>query len=104
MNNTTKTITGKLKYVTGYTGFSSDVAEQSGNYLVLHFDTVAEDTTITVELIGGVHGPTTLDPDGICIFRVTNPLNQTIAVTATKSGQRADTATYTLRGLSLAKG
>ena len=32
-------IAGTLKYVTGYTGFSGDPAEQEGHYLALHIDT-----------------------------------------------------------------
>ena len=33
-------IRGTLKYVDDYTGFSSDVAQQSGNYIVLHADPI----------------------------------------------------------------
>ena len=29
-------ISGTLKYVTGYTGFSGDTSEQSGHYLCIH--------------------------------------------------------------------
>ena len=32
------TISGTLKHVTGYTGFSSKVEEQSGNYIALNVD------------------------------------------------------------------
>lgn len=65
-------ITGTLKYVTGYTGFSGATAEQSGHYLATHV-TVAEGTTVTAQLIGGlIDHPVTLDPDGILISRVDN--------------------------------
>ena len=56
-------ITGTLKLVTDYTGFSSVVAEQSGNYLALHVTPQPEDAEITVELIGGKKGAVKLDDD-----------------------------------------
>ena len=31
-------VTGTLKYINGYVGFSSNVSEQSGNYLALKID------------------------------------------------------------------
>lgn len=40
------TIYGVSKYVTGYTGFSGDPAEQSGNYIALHVSATSGDTTI----------------------------------------------------------
>lgn len=64
-------IKGTLKYVTGYTGFSSKVEEQSGNYLVIHNETNG-DEPIFVEIIGGTSGPTQLDSDGIIILRIAN--------------------------------
>lgn len=100
VDNNAHTITGTLKYVTGYTGFSGDPAEQSGNYLAVHFATEEEDTTITVHIIGSPNPPTTLDPDGINIFRIKNK-NQQIQVVATKDGVETATAVYTLRGLTL---
>jgi hypothetical protein len=101
VNNRRKTISGNIKYVTGYTGFSGDPAEQEGNYLCVHFATEAEDTTITVAIIGGDHGPVTLDPDGILVARIKNT-DQKLQVTATKDGAGSDTVVYTLRGLNLA--
>ena len=76
----TDEITGTLKYVTGYTGFSGDVSEQSGHYLVLH-NTTNGDEDIYVELIGGVHGPVKLDSDGIIIIRIANK-EQKVKVTS----------------------
>lgn len=64
-------ITGTLKHVTGYTGFSSDPELQEGNYLAIHNISNLEDP-IVVELIGGFSGPTTLDADGIIILRIAN--------------------------------
>lgn len=80
-------ISGTLKYVTGYTGFSGDEAEQSGHYLALHFASEA-DAVITVEIDGGHHGPVTLDEDGIIILRLEDP-HQGIKVTTTVSGVSA---------------
>ena len=64
-------IKGTLKYVTGYTGFSSKVEEQSGNYLVIHNETNG-DEPIFVEIIGGTSGPRQLDSDGIIVLRIAN--------------------------------
>lgn len=74
-------ITGTLKYVTGYTGFSSNEAEQSGNYLCLYTPLPA-DTTVTMELVGGTSGVKTLD-DGIMVLRVTSN-TQSLRLIATK--------------------
>ena len=76
-------ITGTLNYVTGYTGFnSSQVEEQSGNYLALDF--------------GGTKGPVTLtNEDHFCVFLV-KATTQSIKVTADGSS-----TTYTLTGLTL---
>lgn len=93
-------IIGTLKYVTGYTGFSGDPAEQSGNYLALHIDSAVEGATITVEVIGGDHGPATLDEDRTCIFRIKNNY-QKIKITAAKAGTPTVTKTYNLLGLTL---
>ena len=80
-------ISGSLKYVTGYTGFSGDEAEQSGHYLALHIAS-EPDAVITVEIDGGIHGPATLDEDGIIIMRLTDP-HQGIKVAATLNGKTA---------------
>lgn len=72
-------ITGTLKYVTGYTGFSSKVEEQSGNYLALHnISNIGE--PIFVEVVGGYSGPVQLDADGIIILKIANN-NQKVKVT-----------------------
>ena len=66
-------ISGTLNYVTGYTEFSEDVEEQSGNYLALKCTTQDASDTITVELIGGSTGhPVTLDEDRNIVIRITN--------------------------------
>ena len=81
------TISGSLKYVTGYTGFSGDASEQSGHYLALHCESESG-AVIKVEIDGGHHGAVTLDEDGIIIMRLEDP-HQGIKVTATKSGASA---------------
>ena len=59
-----------------------------------------DDATITVQIVGGTHGPVTLDPDGIIICRIKNT-EQAIRVTASKTGYANITRTYTLTGLTL---
>ena len=92
-------ISGTLLYLDDYTGFSGDPAEQVGNYLAVKA-TAADGATIEAELIGGVHGPVTLDSDGILIARITNPKKQKLRFTATVSG-KSDTIIYSLKGLTL---
>lgn len=72
-----------------------------GHYLALHIDTAVEGSTIVVELIGGVHGPVTLDSDRTIILRIKNKF-QKIKITASKEGYDTVTKTYTLSGLTLA--
>ena len=86
--------------MTGYTGFSGDPTEQQGNYLVLHIDTDVEGATIQVELIGGAHGPVTLDSDRTLISRIKNK-GEKIKITASKEGYPTVSKTYTLAGLKL---
>ena len=83
-------ISGTLKYVTGYTGFSGEEEPQSGHYLVVHCDT-GEDAadSISVMLINGDYGPATLDEDGIAILRIRDKDAQALNVVATKDGHVA---------------
>ena len=92
-------IAGVLNYVTGYTGFSGDSDEQSGNYLALKF-AIPEGASATVQLIGGVNGPASLGSDDYCVFRVTSN-TQVIRVVVT--GVNGDTLTkdFNLTGLKL---
>lgn len=94
-------ITGTLKHVTGYTGFSSKTEEQSGNYLATHSSVPGvSGVTITVEVIGGTSGPVTLDDDGIIVDKITST-SQKIKVTASKPGLTSVSKTYSLTGLIL---
>lgn len=92
-------ISGQLKYVSGYTGFSGNSAEQEGNYLALKVETDNAEDVITVELLGGTVGhPVTLDSDRNIVLRIANTTQRVKVVvngTATK--------TYELTGLELAE-
>ena len=97
----TSGITGTLKYVDDYSSaYSGDQA--SGNYLVLHYSVPdVEGVTITVEVVNGTNGPSTLDPDGICISRIADKSTQTIRVVASKEGYTSVTKEFSLTGLTL---
>lgn len=95
-----KAITGTLKYLDDYTGFSSKTEEQSGNYLVIHAEDSKADS-ITAELVGGYKGPVTLDSDGLIVFRIANKNTQSVKVVSYKNGAVKDTKTYSLTGLTL---
>lgn len=73
-------IIGSLKYITDYTGFSSNPEEQNGNYLAIHCTNNYE-APIFVEIIGGTHGPVQLDSDGIIVLLIRNN-EQQIKVTS----------------------
>lgn len=95
-----ETITGTLKYVTGYTGFNStDVSEQSGHYLALKFATDPEAEEVTVELVGGDKGPVALDEDMMLVGLITEEINS-IRVVA-KSGDKTATKEFDIAGLIL---
>lgn len=93
-------IAGTLKYVTGYTGFSGDPAEQEGHYLALHIDTDVAADSITVQLIGGDHGPVELDSDRTNIFRIKNK-QEKIKIVAKKEGYPDVEKIYNLAALTL---
>lgn len=90
-------ITGTLKYVDDYTGFSSKVEEQSGNYIALHAETDVPDATISVK----VTNPVTLDADGDVVLRIADKSTQTITVVASKEGYTSTTKVFSLTGLEV---
>ena len=94
------TITGTLKYVTGYTGFSSVPAEQKGNYLALKVNASPADSKTTVELVGGTKGPVTLDADKNIVLLVRNKDTQSVRVVTTAKDETV-TKMYSLTGLTL---
>lgn len=93
-------ITGTLAYIDDYTGFSGDPAEQVGHYIAVKA-TAGTGAVITAQVIGGDHGPVTLDEDGILIARIKNT-RQKLKFTATV-GNVTDELVYTLDGLTLAE-
>lgn len=93
-------VTGTLKYVDGYVDFSSNVSEQSGNYLALKIEAEPAEAETVVELIGGTKGPVTLDDDMNIVLLIKNKDTQSIKVTTTHNRESV-TKTYGLSGLTL---
>ena len=88
-------ISGTLKYVTGYTGFSGDPDLQQGNFLALHVN-VPADATVTVKLTNTV----TLDEDRTIVLRIADKSSQTITIVVSKAGAESITKTFSLTGLT----
>lgn len=95
-------ISGTLKHVTGYTGFSSKVDEQSGNYIALNVDPASGfPETMTVEVKNGTSGPTKLTAaDHQVVLKIKDAATQGIIVKATNNGNEV-TKEYKLTGLTL---
>lgn len=93
-------VTGTLKYIDGYVGFSSNVSEQSGNYLAIKIDTEPVEAKTVVELVGGTKGPVTLDEDRNIVLLIKNKDTQSIKVTITHDKESIE-KTYGLSGLTL---
>ena len=89
-------VTGTLKYV----DFSSNVSEQSGNYLALKIEAEPAEAETVVELVGGTKGPVTLDDDMNIVLLIKNKDTQSIKVTTTHNRESV-TKTYGLSGLTL---
>lgn len=92
--------TGTLKYVTDYTGFSSNPAEQQGNYLAIHADDPEADR-VTVEVVNGTAGERDLDSDRTIVLRIANKTTQSVRVKSYKNGVAKDVKNFTLTGLTL---
>lgn len=90
-------ITGTLKYVDDYTGFSSKAYEQKGNYLVIR---ASAPTTDGVTIKAKITKEVTLDSDGIFVGRIASN-TQTLTITASKEGYETVTKVYSLAGLTL---
>lgn len=89
--------------MTGYTGFSGAVEEQSGNYLAIHASVPDESgVTITAKLEDGER-TVTLDSDGLLILRIKGEdiLEKGIVFTASKAGCRNVVREWALNGLTL---
>ncbi len=81
-------ISGTLKYVTGYTGFSGEESEQSGYYLALDV-TATDGATTTMQFVNArtTIGPVNIDEDMYAVLRISDPRKQYIIVTTTKAGE-----------------
>lgn len=93
--------TGKLLYVTDYTGFSDKLNEQEGNYLAINVGANDSDAEIEVELLGGSSPVCKNAGSGIWVMRVTNPISQTVKISAT-SGRDSTTKMCGLDELEIA--
>lgn len=80
-------ITGTLKYVTGYTGFSSKAKEQKGNFIALKVTNATADE-IYVGLSPSASGKelNKLDEDGMIVLQVTNKDTQVVRVETVTDG------------------
>ena len=94
-------ISGNLKHVTGYTGFSSKPDEQEGHYLAMKYTPSPEDAEVHVTLVNGTVGERTLDEDHILITRITNPSTQKIKVRVTTEDGESEPVIYDISGLVL---
>lgn len=97
-----KKISGKLKYVKNFLGFSSNAIEQNGNYLALSF--ASEDAEkIETRVIGGTgKGYANATDDKFCIYRITNEKTQKIEIRVTKE-DKSKSYVYDLSDLILDK-
>jgi len=75
-------VQGVSKYVTGYTGYSGDPAEQSGNYIAIKVDAPAG-ATVTGQMGSRT---VTFDSDMNMVVRLTNKRTQVLKLTATLNG------------------
>lgn len=91
-------ITGTLKYVTDYTGFSGDPNLQSGNYLSLK---IADEDAQSIEVSIGDRGPVEVKEDGFIVIRLTSEdLSDELVITDIDDIER-ETVTLDLSGLVL---
>lgn len=98
-------ISGELAYIVDKTVWDEGTwpgDEGAGNFMALKFE-ADEGATVVVELVGGQHGPKTLDSDMIAIFKITD-VEQTIKVTASKEGMSTTVKEYSLEDLILESG
>ena len=97
MNSEGNGIAGTLNYVTDYTGFSGDPELQEGNYLVFH---AAVPNVDGVTITATMDNTSTLDADGIAVFRVRDKSTQTLTIVASKDGYESVTKVYSLTDLT----
>lgn len=90
-------ISGRLYFQDDYTEFSSNPAEQTGNYLAIHCE-VPElpEATITVT----VTRPSVLDEDGDIVLRIADKDSQMVTVVASADGYDSVTKVFDLSELT----
>lgn len=96
---------GTLKYVTGYTGFSSDTDLQKGNFIALKWSDPAEGvTSLKVGIVPSSIGADLVecidDTDRNGVFRVTNKNTQKIKIVQS-DGEHEKTQIISLKDLTL---
>lgn len=92
-------ISGTLNYISDYSSaFTED--EKSGHFLALKA-TPEDGAVTTVQVMGGLHGASTLDADGLAVLRIMNT-NQYIQYVSTKNGKSV-TVNLSLSGVILAE-
>lgn len=99
------TITGTLKYVTGYTEFSSDPALQEGNYLAVNLanNDYSQFSSVRIGLdpsAGSGLVEIIEDPDKNGVFRVSNT-SQKFKIVSTSVDGIENTQEFDLSGLTL---
>lgn len=92
-------ITGSLNWVTGYTKFSSDTAQQSGNFLALKVSAPG-DATVKFKLVGGSSPEKKLPADDHQIVWKIGAKTQKPHIEITRGGHTG-TQEYDLSGLEL---
>ena len=95
----TEGISGTLKYVTGYAGFSDDPAEQSGHFLAIHIECEGAEISVIVD------GSETEARDaggGIYVMRV-DSTEQSVVTIADAGASGAIIREFPLDGLTLAE-
>lgn len=95
-------ISGTLKHVTDYTGFSSEEEDQEGHYLAMKYEPSPSDASVYVELVNGTVGERQLDEDRIMILKIANPKSQSIKVRVVNDDSDEETTVnYNISGLVL---
>ena len=96
-----KKITGTLKYVTNYDGFSSKASEKKGNFIALYCP-LAKEEGVNAVLINEIGKQYPIDSsDGIIIYRMTGSALQTLTIQASKEGYDTVTKVYDISDLIL---
>ena len=94
-------ITGQLVLTDDYTGYSSNVSEQSGAYLVLQANSTNENAVITAEIVDATDASVKMLDDGILIARCGLMfINQKLKITASADGYSPVVKVFDLRGLT----